>query len=108
METTVAVDKAGRVVLPKKVRDELRLVPGDTLDLISDGGQIVLRPSRGVGRMRQDRGVWVLSGGGPIRAEDTDGVLEEIRRGSRVRGPQLSQGRYDVDGDAGETANEGR
>lgn len=83
METTVTVDKAGRIVLPKEVREELQLAPGDTLDLVSDGGLVTLRPSRGRGRMRKDRGVWVFSGGAPILAAETDRVLEEIRRGGR-------------------------
>ena len=83
METKVRVDKAGRVVLPKEVRDELRLAPGDTLDLVSGGGVVTLRPSRGRGRMRKDRGVWVFSGGAQILAAETDRVLDEIRRGGR-------------------------
>ena len=33
----VTLDKAGRIVLPKLVRDELRLSPGDTLDLSVEG-----------------------------------------------------------------------
>ena len=36
VRTFVTMDKAGRVVLPKRVRDELRLLPGDTLDLTLD------------------------------------------------------------------------
>lgn len=84
METTITVDKAGRMVLPKKVRDELRLQPGDTLDLISDGGQVVLRPSRGAGRMRRVRGGWVYSGSGPIRAAETDQLLDAIWLGRSV------------------------
>jgi AbrB family looped-hinge helix DNA binding protein len=33
MNTTVTIDKAGRVVIPKEIRDELRLEPGDSLAL---------------------------------------------------------------------------
>jgi AbrB family looped-hinge helix DNA binding protein len=83
METTATADKAGRMVLPKEVRDELRLAPGDTLDLVSGGGLVTLRPSRGTGRMRKDRGVWVFSGGAPILTAETDRVLDAIRRGGR-------------------------
>ena len=83
METTVTVDKAGRLVLPKKVRDELRLAPGDTLDLLSDGGQITLRRSGSATRLRKNRGVWVFSSGTPIRAAETDRVLDDIRQGRR-------------------------
>lgn len=59
------------------------MAPGDRLDLMSDGGLVTLRPSRGRGGMRKDRGVWVFSGGVPIRAAEPDRVLEEIRRGGR-------------------------
>ncbi len=83
METTITMDKAGRMVLPKKVRDELRLEPGDSLDLLSDGGQITLRPSRSTTRLRKNRGVWVFSSGTPIRAVETDRVLDDIRQGRR-------------------------
>lgn len=71
------------MVLPKEVRDELRLAPGDTLDLVSGGGLVTLRPSRGTGRIRKDQGVWVFSGGAPILTAETDRVLDEIRRGGR-------------------------
>jgi AbrB family looped-hinge helix DNA binding protein len=33
MNSKVTLDQAGRVVLPKKVRDELHLSPGDTLEV---------------------------------------------------------------------------
>ena len=83
MEAKVKVDKAGRMVLPKEVRDELQLAPGDTLDLVSGGGLVTLRPSRRRGQMRKDRGVWGFSGGAPILAAETDRVLDAIRRGGR-------------------------
>ena len=47
MTTILTLDKAGRVVLPKPLRDELELAAGDTLELESRGEQITLRPVRG-------------------------------------------------------------
>ena len=44
MNTTLTVDKAGRVVLPKPVRDELQLAAGDSLELESSEDRIVLPP----------------------------------------------------------------
>lgn len=67
------------MVLPKKVREELALQPGDTMELVSDGQQVILRPSRGQARMRKDRGVWVFHSGSTILPGETDQVLEEIR-----------------------------
>src|SRR5271168_4399445 len=80
MNATLTVDKAGRVVLPKPVRDELRLAPCDSLALETSNDQIVLRPVRGRVGMRKKQGIWVLDIGEPISAEDTNRVMQEIRR----------------------------
>jgi len=40
----VTLDKAGRVVIPKTLRDELHLEPGDTLELEAEGERVTLRP----------------------------------------------------------------
>lgn len=77
IETTI--DKAGRIVLPKVLRDELDLQPGETIELERIGDQITLRPQRGAGTMRKKRGFWVFRSAHPIAASVTDGVLEEIR-----------------------------
>lgn len=42
----VPIDKAGRVVLPKDVRDELAIGPGDLLKVSVDGNEVTLRPNR--------------------------------------------------------------
>ena len=47
MNSKVTIDRAGRVVLPKTLRDELHLSPGDTLDLTVKGDEVILRPRRG-------------------------------------------------------------
>ena len=46
MNTIVTLDKAGRVVIPKTLRDELHLEGGDTLELESEGDRMTLRPVR--------------------------------------------------------------
>lgn len=80
MSGTITIDKAGRVVIPKKVRDELRLAAGDTLTLEFDGERVVLKPAQAAPVLRKKQGIWVLhSGGGKLTQEDTNRVLEEIR-----------------------------
>jgi AbrB family looped-hinge helix DNA binding protein len=78
MMTKVTLDKAGRVVLPKPLRDELQLAPGDTLELESRGEQITLRPVRGDTPLQKERGIWVYRTGRPLTATTTDRTLREI------------------------------
>jgi len=79
MTTTLTVDKAGRVVLPKLVRDELQLSAGDSLELDSSEGQIILRPVRGTGSLRKKHGIWVLSTGKPLSAEVVNRTIQRVR-----------------------------
>jgi len=60
--TKLTLDKAGRVVLPKPLRDRLQLAPGDTLDLESEGERITLRPVRQNVMLKKELGVWVYQG----------------------------------------------
>ena len=79
MTTKLTLDKAGRVVLPKPLRDELELAAGDTLELESQGEQIMLRPVRGAAPLRKERGIWVYHTGRPLKAATTDQTLHQIR-----------------------------
>ncbi len=79
MPTTITLDKAGRFVLPKPVRDELQLGPGDALELEVSGERLILRPARGNARMRRKNGVWVLHGGAPISAETVRDTVRRVR-----------------------------
>ena len=79
MNTRLVVDKAGRIVIPKPLRKELQLEPGDTLELESGGEQITLRPARGTGPTRNEHGIWVLHTGEPLPASATDDLLRQIR-----------------------------
>lgn len=79
MRTKVTLDKAGRVVLPKALRDELNLSAGDTFDVSVEGEAVTLRPRRAEARLQKKRGIWVLWTGEPVTAEETDEVLRRIR-----------------------------
>ena len=80
MTTTLTVDKAGRVVLPKPVRDELQLSAGDSLELESSEDQIVLRPVRGTAGLRKKQGIWVLDVDEPLALEAVNRTIRDIRR----------------------------
>lgn len=79
MTITLTIDRAGRLVLPKPVRDELQLAAGDSLELESSDDQIVLRPVRGVATLRKKQGVWVMRTGKPLSAEVVNETIRKIR-----------------------------
>jgi len=79
MTSRLTLDKAGRVVLPKPLRDELELTAGDSLELESHGEQIVLRPVRGAAPLQKERGIWVYRTGRPLTAATTDQALRQVR-----------------------------
>jgi AbrB family looped-hinge helix DNA binding protein len=79
MVTTVTIDKAGRVVLPKPVRDSLQISPGDSLELESSEDQIILRPARGQGRMYKKQGMWVFDSGQPLTADVVTPTIRRVR-----------------------------
>jgi AbrB family looped-hinge helix DNA binding protein len=60
MTRKLTLDRAGRVTIPKALRDELNLEPGDSLQLESLGERIMLRPLRGTMPLRKEEGIWVF------------------------------------------------
>lgn len=79
MRTTVKLDHAGRVVLPKALRDELHLAPGDRLDVSLERGGVSLRPQRAAPPLRKERGVWVFGTGERLTAEEVRKAQQSIR-----------------------------
>jgi AbrB family looped-hinge helix DNA binding protein len=80
MVTTLTIDKAGRIVLPKPVREELQLSPGDSLEVESSEERVILRPVRGNGRIYKKQGVWVMHTGTPLSADVVEKTVRQIRR----------------------------
>jgi AbrB family looped-hinge helix DNA binding protein len=95
MNATLSIDKAGRLVLPKPVREQLQLAAGDSLELESSEDQIVLRPVRGAGSLRKEQGIWVLRTGQPLSANVVTRTLRQVRDGrGRVDLNSLRPTRY--------------
>ncbi len=81
VSTRLTIDSAGRVLIPKPLRDKLDLAPGDTLELEAAGESITLRPTRGAVPLTREKGVWVFRTGHPLHASVVDDVLGQIRAG---------------------------
>jgi len=72
MDTTIEIDKAGRVVVPKQIRDTLHLTPGTKLNIRIEGNQIVLKHEAKPGGLYRKRGMLVYDTGRSVPAESID------------------------------------
>jgi AbrB family looped-hinge helix DNA binding protein len=61
METTL--DKFGRIVIPKEIRDDFNLKPGSQIRIEESDQAIVLKPVAGEPSLHLKEGVLVFSGG---------------------------------------------
>jgi AbrB family looped-hinge helix DNA binding protein len=62
MATRISIDKAGRVVLPKALREKMRVEAGDDLLAEAEGDRITLRPIRPEALLKKELGIWVYQG----------------------------------------------
>jgi len=87
MSMKVRIDPAGRVVLPKKVRERFRLQGGDTLSLEVKGDAIQLTPQQSKVRLERVNGVLVLVSDIPLpEGRDLISESREERLDETVRG----------------------
>ena len=60
------IDQAGRVVLPKPIRDALGLLPGTRVDISPYGAGAQIVPAGRTARLIEERGVLVAAGETPV------------------------------------------
>jgi len=56
------MDAAGRIVVPKRLREELGLTPGSTIDISRYGAGLQLVPAGRTARLVEESGVLVATG----------------------------------------------
>jgi AbrB family looped-hinge helix DNA binding protein len=105
MNTIVEIDKAGRIVVPKKLRDELHLVPGTRLRIERSGDRLTLMPSSLAARLVIEDGLPLIlpadSSNPPVLTSEM--VREAIEQGYREREQRI----LSLDEDSTGTLNEG-
>lgn len=79
MSDTLTLDKAGRIVIPKSLRDALHLEFGDSLEIRLSGDEITLRPVRSCVPIRREDGVWVYRSGQPAKSVSIRSLIEDDR-----------------------------
>ena len=79
MHAKVTLDKAGRLVLPKPIRDALRIGPGDTLEIECDDDRLVISPVRLRPGLQREQGIWVYRSGSPTTAS-IPGLIDRQRK----------------------------
>jgi AbrB family looped-hinge helix DNA binding protein len=79
MKTMTRLDKAGRIVLPKAVRDRLRLEPGDAISIEVADGEATLRHAVSASALTRESGIWVFGTGMPVSHDEARELLRSVR-----------------------------
>lgn len=74
----VFIDKVGRLVLPKSIRQQLGITPDTPLELVRKGDGVLLRRVEARPAMQQVDGLWVHQGTAEPSANWTD-VIDRLR-----------------------------
>ena len=72
MNAITEIDKAGRLVVPKKMRDALHLVPGTRLTLIQKGNAIVVQTEAKPRGLYRENGILVFDSGQAVPPDSVD------------------------------------
>ena len=79
MIAIVEIDKAGRIVIPKKMRDAMGLTPGTRLRVERAGDLLVMEPPAEEAHLEMRDGLLALAGGGKRTVEDVNREIRELR-----------------------------
>lgn len=73
------IDQAGRLVIPKALRDGLGLGPG-AVDVVADGAGIRVEPITGEALDQRDGRLVIPAGGAPMDDDDVRALRDADRR----------------------------
>ncbi|MFW5876689.1 MAG: AbrB/MazE/SpoVT family DNA-binding domain-containing protein [Myxococcota bacterium] len=79
--STITIDKAGRLVLPKALRDRFRLRPGSRLEIAVRDDHLELRPVDQQPALVKVEGWWVHQG----MPDDEEALLNAVERNREER-----------------------
>jgi AbrB family looped-hinge helix DNA binding protein len=87
MSSNVEIDKAGRIVVPKKLRDALHLAPGTRLRVERSGDTLMLTPSSNEAQLIIQNGVPLIfpADRGSVPTLSNGMVSEVVAHGRRER-----------------------
>jgi AbrB family looped-hinge helix DNA binding protein len=74
------VDQAGRIVLPKFIRDALGLLPGTKVDISPYGAGVQVVPAGRTARLVEEDGVLVSAGDTPVDDNILFGLIDAGRK----------------------------
>lgn len=80
----VRIDSAGRIIVPKKVRERLGLKRDSELELEESAEAITLKPVRQESALVRDKYGWLVFTGTPVGHIDWDRLVEDERE-ERIR-----------------------
>ena len=73
------IDSAGRMVIPKAIRDRLGLVPGD-VDIVIDGSDVRIRPIADDAVVTDDGWLVVRTSGATLTDDDVRALRDADQR----------------------------
>jgi AbrB family looped-hinge helix DNA binding protein len=76
--TKLTIDKSGRIVVPKPLRQRLGLLPGTELEIVDQVGGLLLRIADRRPAMTKVEGLWVHKGL-PLPHSKWDQVIDDVR-----------------------------
>lgn len=74
----LSIDRSGRIVVPKRLRERLGLIPNSELEIVEQSGGVLLRALQEKPSMIQVDGLWVHQGSAEPGA-NWDRVLDDAR-----------------------------
>jgi AbrB family looped-hinge helix DNA binding protein len=91
----VPIDPAGRIVLPKKVRQDLAIKAGDVFKVSIQGAAVTLTPEKeSAGFIRKGKALVLSTPGSAVLSTDAvNELLESCREEVTIRGIQTNLGR---------------